>query len=319
MKPSLFKVTPPEQASFRCVRVREQTLGVPWHFHPEYQLTLVLSARGQRIVGDSIAPVQAGDLTLLGQNLPHFWDVAGTHDGPRRKPRLDAIVVQFRAEFLGREFWGVPETARVVTLLKSAGRGLAFSAAARKRVAPAIVRLVKLSGLQRLLGLIAILDGLAGEGRGTPICSPDYAPELDMEDRDRLEPVLRHIHEQLAAPLRRHHLAALAGVSETSFSRYFHRKIGKTLPQFVNELRVGRARRLLAETDLAVTRIAAECGFHNLSNFNSQFRAIAGVTPMQLRRSQPEAGAPPDGICSSVASRSATACGGSVRRRRDGN
>ena len=229
--------------------------------------------------------------------MPHFWDVAGIHDGPRRKPRLDAIVVQFRAEFLGREFWGVPETARVVTLLKSAGRGLAFSAAARKRVAPAIVRLVKLSGLQRLLGLIAILDGLAGEGRGAPICSPGYAPELDMEDRDRLEPVLRHIHEQLAAPLRRHHLAALAGVSETSFSRYFHRKIGKTLPQFVNELRVGRARRLLAETDLAVTRIAAECGFHNLSNFNSQFRAIAGVTPMQLRRSQPEAAAPPDGIC----------------------
>lgn len=285
MKASLFKVTPPDQASFRCVRVREQTLGVPWHFHPEYQLTLVLSARGQRIVGDSIAPVQAGDLTLLGPNVPHFWDVAGIDEGPRRKPRLDAIVVQFRAEFLGREFWGIPETAGVVTLLESAGRGLAFSAAARRRVAPDIVRLVKLSGLQRLLGLIAVLDGLAGEGRGVPICSADYEPELDVGDRDRLEPVLRRIHECLAMPVRRQELADLAGVSERAFSRYFHRKIGKTLPQFVNELRVGRARRLLTETDLAVTRIAAECGFRNLSNFNSQFRAIAGATPMQLRRS----------------------------------
>ena len=289
MKANLFKVTPPDQASFRCVRVREQTLGVPWHFHPEYQLTLVLAARGQRIVGDSIAPVQAGDLTLLGPNLPHFWDVTGLDDGPRRKPRLDAVVVQFRAEFLGREFWGIPETAGVVTLLKSAGRGLAFSAAARKRVAPDIVRLVQLSGLQRLLGLIAVLDALAAEGRGMPICSADYAPELDMQDRDRLEPVLQRIHEQLAMPLRRHELAALAGVSERSFSRYFHRKIGKTLPQFVNELRVGRARRLLLETDLPVTRIAAECGFRNLSNFNSQFRAIAGHAPMQLRRSHVEA------------------------------
>jgi oligopeptide transport system substrate-binding protein len=82
---------------------------------------------------------------------------------------------------------------------------------------------------------------------------------------------------------------------------------------------LAEARRLLAETDLAVTRIAAECGFHNLSNFNSQFRAIAGVTPIQLRRSQPEAGAPPDGICSSGTSRSAIACGGSVRRQRDGS
>ena len=127
MKASLFQVKPSERASFRCVRVREQKLGVPWHFHPEYQLTLVLSARGQRIVGDSIAPVQAGDLTLLGPNLPHFWDVAGMDDGPRRKPRLDAVVVQFRAEFLGREFWGIPETAGVATLLKSAGSCLFLS------------------------------------------------------------------------------------------------------------------------------------------------------------------------------------------------
>ena len=65
MKASLYTVVPQEQASFRCVRVREQKLGVPWHFHPEYQLTLVLRGSGQRIVGDSIAPVQPGDLTLL--------------------------------------------------------------------------------------------------------------------------------------------------------------------------------------------------------------------------------------------------------------
>ena len=285
MKASLFKVTPSEQASFRCVRVREQRLGVPWHFHPEYQLTLLLRGSGQRIVGDSIAPVQAGDLTLLGPNVPHFWDVDGLDDGPRRRPRVDAVVVQFRAEFLGREFWGIPETAGVVKLLHSAARGLTFSVTAQKRVAHDMLRLVRLSGLQRLLGLIAVLDGLAGKGRGTPICSTDYAPELDVDDRDRLTPVLRRIHEQLAMPLRRHELADLAGVSERSFSRYFRRKMGKTLPQFVNELRVGRARRLLTETDLSVTHIAAECGFRNLSNFNGQFREIAGVTPMELRRS----------------------------------
>ena len=293
MKPSLYTVVSQEQASFRCVRVREQKLGVPWHFHPEYQLTLVLRGSGQRIVGDSIAPVQPGDLTLLGPNVPHFWDVEGpgrppgAKGGSRRRSRVDAIVVQFRAEFLGRAFWGVPETAAVVSLLNASSRGLEFSAAARKRVAADLQRLPQRSGLQRLLGLIAVLDGLAGKGRSTPICSADYAPKLDTDDRDRLAPVLRRIHEQLAQPARRHELAALAGVSERSFSRYFHRKMGKTLPQFVNQLRVGRARRLLAETDLAVTQIAHECGFHNLSNFNGQFRMIAGATPQEFRRSHP--------------------------------
>jgi AraC-like DNA-binding protein len=289
MKASLFRVTPTEQASFRCVRVHEKKLGVPWHFHPEYQLTLVMAGSGQRIVGDSIAPVVPGDLTLLGPNVPHAWDVdhvIAKHAGggtKRQRNRVDAVVVQFRAEFLGTEFWGVPETASVVRLLSTASRGLEFSAKARQRVAPDIVNLLRLKGLQRLLGLVAVLDRLARDGRGVPICSAEYVPDLDADDRDRLLPVVRAIHEHLSKPLRRGQLASLAGISERTFSRYFRQKMGKTLPQFVNELRVGRARRLLAESDLAVTQIAAECGFRNLSNFNSQFREIAGVTPMQYR------------------------------------
>jgi AraC-like DNA-binding protein len=289
MKASLFRVTPTEQASFRCVRVHEKKLGVPWHFHPEYQLTLVMAGSGQRIVGDSIAPVVSGDLTLLGPNVPHAWDVdhvLAKHTGGgarRQRSRVDAVVVQFRAEFLGTEFWGVPETASVVRLLSTASRGLEFSAKARQRGAPDIVNLLRLKGLQRLLGLVAVLDRLARDGRGVPICSADYVPDLDADDRDRLLPVVRAIHEHLSKPLRRGQLASLAGISERTFSRYFRQKMGKTLPQFVNELRVGRARRLLVESDLAVTQIAAECGFRNLSNFNSQFREIAGVTPMQYR------------------------------------
>jgi AraC-like DNA-binding protein len=289
MKASLFRVTPTEQASFRCVRVHEKKLGVPWHFHPEYQLTLVMAGSGQRIVGDSIAPVVPGDLTLLGPNVPHAWDVdhvIAKHAGggtKRQRNRVDAVVVQFRAEFLGTEFWGVPETASVVRLLSTASRGLEFSAKARQRVAPDIVNLLRLKGLQRLLGLVAVLDRLARDGRGVPICSAEYVPDLDADDRDRLLPVVRAIHEHLSKPLRRGQLASLAGISERTFSRYFRQKMGKTLPQFVNELRVGRARRLLVESDLAVTQIAAECGFRNLSNFNSQFREIAGVTPMQYR------------------------------------
>jgi AraC-like DNA-binding protein len=289
MKASLFRVTPTEQASFRCVRVHEKKLGVPWHFHPEYQLTLVMAGSGQRIVGDSIAPVVPGDLTLLGPNVPHAWDVDHVIErqrggaAKRQRNRVDAVVVQFRAEFLGTEFWGVPETASVVRLLSTASRGLEFSAKARQRVAPDIVNLLRLKGLQRLLGLVAVLDRLARDGRGVPICSAEYVPDLDADDRDRLLPVVRAIHEHLSKPLRRGQLASLAGISERTFSRYFRQKMGKTLPQFVNELRVGRARRLLVESDLAVTQIAAECGFRNLSNFNSQFREIAGVTPMQYR------------------------------------
>lgn len=291
MPARLLPVESTVQTSFRCVRVREQKLVAAWHFHPEYQLTLVRRGSGQRLVGDSLEPLEPGDLTLLGPNLPHFWDVDMAR-APRREQRgrrVDAVIVQFRAEFLGREFWGVPETAAVVGLLKAAARGLAFPATLREQVTADVARLPRLEGLQRLLGLMSVLDRLASGGRPRPLASAGYTPAIDAQERDRLAAVIRRIHERLdggAEPPGRGELARLAGLAERSFSRTFHARLGKTLPQFINELRVGRARRLLTDTDLPVAAVARACGFRNLSNFNAQFRTIAGLTPAAVRRQQ---------------------------------
>lgn len=296
MKPDQLDIAPSDQSSFRCVRVREQPLVTSWHAHPEYQLTLIVRGVGQRVVGDSIAPLVPGDLTLLGPHLPHCWEVdvstkAVTKRRPQRQP-VDAVVVQFRAEFLGREFWGVPETSGIVRLLRAAARGLSFPAATRDRVAAEIIRLPKRTGLQRLLALVSVLDTLAAGG-GSAICSGGYRPPLDDTDRARLAAVIQLIHARLwttSGPPGRAALAAAAGLAERSFSRFFHAHMGRTLPRFVNELRLGRARWLLTETAQPINAIARECGFRNLSHFNTQFRAAAGTTPVRFREKAAEAG-----------------------------
>lgn len=293
MKADRLAIEPSEQASFRCVRIREQPLVAAWHFHPEYQLTLIVRGTGQRMVGDSLAPLGPGDLTLVGPNLPHCWDVdppaagasrASSRHWARRQP-VDAVIAQFRAEFLGREFWGVPETAAIVSLLTSSARGLRFSADATARVASAIMRLPKQRGLQRLLGLMTVLDSLAAAG-GAPLASPRYKPRLDEADHERIAPAIQAIHDRLwtpAGPPGRTELAAISGLAERSFSRYFKMKVGRTLPDFINELRIGRARWLLETSSLPIARVARQCGFHNLSHFNSQFRRLVGTTPQRFR------------------------------------
>lgn len=290
MTATRLEVTRSEQASFRCVRVRQRTLGGGFHFHPEYQLTLVIRGHGQRIVGDSIAPLAPGDLTLLGPDLPHVWDVDQPTTGsarrpPRRRPPVDAVIVQFQAEFLGRDFWDLPETAGIVRLLRAAARGLAFPPVVREHVGPQVVRLTRLAGLERLTTLLGVLDALAVAG-GTPLCSRGFAPGFHTTDHDRLTAVIGRIHEHLQAgrrPPTRAQLARLAGLAERSFSHYFRAKMGRTLPRFVNELRIGRARILLADTAMPVASVARACGFHNLSNFNAHFRAIVGATPAAYR------------------------------------
>jgi AraC-like DNA-binding protein len=287
MPARLLAVTASPRESFRCVRVRQQKLAAAWHYHPEYQLTLVLRGSGQRLVGDSLEPLEPGDLTLIGPNLPHFWDVETTPARRGGGRGVDAVIVQFRAEFLGRAFWGVPETADVVSLLAAASRGLTFPPAVRRDVAGDIVRLPKLSGLQRLLGLIGVLDRLAVAGRPKPLATPGASIHRDDPRDEGLAQVVARIHERLdagATPPSRRELARLAGLAERSFSRVFHLRFGRTLPQFVNRLRVARARRLLLESPLPVATIAARCGFRNLSNFNTHFRRLTGVTPMAVRR-----------------------------------
>lgn len=286
---ALYRVEPPREASLRCVRVRERKLGVPWHFHPEYQLTLLVAGSGQRVVGDSIAAVKAGDLTLLGPGLPHFWDVDLPADrrAGRGRQRIDAIIVQFDRGAFGEPFWMLPETARVARLLRSAGRGLVFSARARGAVEGPLARLVGLPALPRLLGLVEILDRLAADAGARPICSPAYAPADSRGEQHRLAAVIRRIQAHVTdgvEPPHRSELAALAGMAERTFSRSFRALMGRTLPQFTNELRIGRARRMLMETSLSVTAVAQRSGFRNLSHFNVQFRRLAGQSPQAFRR-----------------------------------
>lgn len=290
MTASRLEIPRSEQASFRCVRVRQRTLGGGFHFHREYQLTLVIRGHGQRIVGDSIAPLDPGDLTLLGPDLPHVWDVdqPATPTGrraPPRRPPVDAVIVQFHPDFLGRDFWNLPETAGILRLLRSAARGLSFPPAVRAAVGPRVVRLPRLTGLERLVSLLSVLEELA-RGGGAPLCSRRFDPGLREADHDRLARVVGRIHDDLQAgrrPADRGQLARLAGLAERSFSHYFHAKMGRTLPRFVNELRVGRARVLLADSALPVAEVARACGFHNLSNFNAHFRTITGQTPAAFR------------------------------------
>lgn len=292
-RPHLYSVERPLRSSLRCVRVHERKLGVPWHYHPEYQLTLLLTGDGQRVVGDSIAPVTDGDLTLLGPNLPHFWDVDMPSDHPRHGPRstarrrVDAVIVQFDPAVLGKAFWCLPETDGIAKLLHASDRGLVFSPAVRQRVVADILGLLRQPALSRLLAFVDVLHRLAKDRKAKPICSPSYGPLHEKEERDQLAGVIRRIQhhvQEAGPPPGRAELARLAGVSERTLSRFFRRRMNRTLPQFMNELRVGRARRLLLETSLTVTAIAHRCGFRNLSNFNAQFRRIVGRSPADFRR-----------------------------------
>lgn len=277
---AVFEKTPHAQwESFHCEVVRGSSYNAMWHFHPEYQLTLVLESRGHRMVGDNISPLTPGDLVLVGSNLPHVWH----QDVSRTRDKVHAIVIRFLDTFLGRDFIDKPELEPVRQLLRRSARGLQVTGNTRKLVAERMHRLADASGLNRIVELLAILDLLAASKELKPVASAGFVPSVAHADQDRMQRVCTYINSHLTESIDRDRVAAEAHLSPGAFSRFFKLRTGKTLPEYVNALRIGRACELLAEDKWKVTDIAMECGFRNLANFNRHFRSLTKLSPREYR------------------------------------
>jgi AraC-like DNA-binding protein len=280
MKPVFEKVPKRQWESFHCEVVRGPDYGTRWHFHPEYQLTLAIKSSGHRVVGDNIGTLVDGDIVLIGANLPHVW-----HQDPGAKGReVEAIIVRFDDSFLGRDFFALPEVEPVRRLLQRAARGLVVSGTTRLIVAEHMRRLAHSDGLSRIIELLAILNTLAASDDLKTLASASYEPQLESADQGRMERVVDFIHSHLTDEIDRQRLAKLAHLSLGAFSRFFHSRTGKTVPEYVNEVRIGRACRMLSEDAGNITDIAMDCGYRNLANFNRRFREVVGTTPSAYRQ-----------------------------------
>jgi AraC-like DNA-binding protein len=282
MKPVFEKVPMGYGESLHCEVVQGRDYGTRWHFHPEHQLTLAVRSQGHRLVGDHLGALEDGDLVLLGSNLPHVW-----HQAEDSEVDVEAVIVRFDEGFVGKEFLAKAEMEGVRALLRRAARGLAVTGRVREEVAQRMIALRDGGRLEKIIELLAILARLASAKAGEvkPLASAGYEPMLSSEDQERMERVCAHIHRHYLDKVERSVLAGLAALSEGAFSRFFHSRTGRTVPQYVNELRVGRACRMLLEApDRTVSDIALDCGFDNLANFNRRFLAAKGMPPSEFRK-----------------------------------
>ena len=253
-----------------------------WHFHPEFQIGLVLQGEGHRIVGDNISPLEPGDLSLLGPNLPHAWQFENATARPRREHH--AIIVCFKEDSLGADFLKRPEADAIRRLLKRAAVGLQAKGRTRRAAAALVPAMPGHDGFQRVIDLLQLLHLLAGSEELVPISSAGYLPRLPDRYGERRRRICDLIQQRIVEPLHRDDIAAAAHFSPAAFSRFFKARTGKTFHGFVTELRLGRACRLLGELELNVTEVALACGFASVASFNRSFRRVKRMNPTEFRK-----------------------------------
>ena len=269
------------RASFLTFERRDRAFPFYWHYHPEFELTLILDSSGQRLVGDSIADYGPGDLVLLGSNLPHSW--RSGQSGARKIHR--AVVTQFRADFLGDRVFTLEEMRPVARLLKRSASGLAFGhTRTGQNAARELAGLPSLSPSRRLLTLLTVLTDLAGDSHARPLSTGKVRPMCRVEDQRRIDDICQYLNRHFDQQIDFTDLACHVHMDQASVCRFFKRATGRTMTTYVNELRVGSASQLLLETDASILDIGFRVGFGNYSNFSRQFKRIKGYGPRYLRQ-----------------------------------
>jgi AraC-like DNA-binding protein len=278
VKAQVEKLLPPPSASF-LYKTRREHFGVYWHFHPEYQLTLVTRGHGRRFVGDHVGRFSAGDLVLTGPNLPHMWCSGRSGSRPD-----ESLMIQFPEGLLGASLLGLPEMTPIRRLLELSRRGVRFEGAARDRAGRAMSGLGSLRGPARVIALLDILRVLAEAPRPQVLSSRALAPADRAGERERIDQICRLIAERASGPFLLADAAAAAHLSVPAFTRFFKKRTKKTFVEYLTELRIGNACKLLVETDSAVRQISAAVGFSSLTNFNRRFRDLKGMSPQAFRQ-----------------------------------
>jgi len=282
MKPQLLKITPPPNSSFNFFAQDAAFFATPWHYHPEYEIVLVLESTGKKFVGSNISNFKPGDLCMIGAYLPHYYRNDEQYYAKDTSIRARSLVIHFLEDFMGGNFFDLPECQSIKNLLERSKLGLNFGPETVKKVAAKIKGLQFLTGINRLLELISVLAILSESEDMQELTTNSMSLQNEV-DSARINGVLSFIVQNYQQEIHLSEVAKLANMSESAFSRYFKKRTRRTFSEFIAEIRIEHACKLLVQDKMSISAVALESGFNNLSNFNRQFKLLKKTTPLAYR------------------------------------
>lgn len=262
------------------VKLREMPhFTYPWHFHSEYEILLVIKGFGTSFVADNIEEFESGDLVLLGNNLPHFWKSDESFLAESSKKKIKYMVVQFSNEFFKEAISEYPEFYLIKELLERSSRGIRFNKKFSEKAKIKLMKLAKSSGFERTVLLLNFLQCLAKTNEYRFLAGELYQAKDHDFTNDRLKKIMLFLNSTYLKRVELSAVADVANLHPSAFCRFFKEKTGKSLSEFVNDMRISYACRLIIEGKMSVSQICFESGFNNISNFNRTFKNHTGFTP----------------------------------------
>jgi AraC-like DNA-binding protein len=262
---------------------KENNPFTPWHHHPEYELCLITKGRGRRMVGDNIDRFENNDLVFIGSYTPHeclcdpeYYDHPDGFQG-------EGIVVQFLYDFLGEKFFKVPENSSLNKFIIESSRGYSFYGETKNKIIAIMLKMNELSDTERIFALFSIFKVFATTSEYNLLSSTALAEPFWMNEAGTMQRAFKYILQNFQKPIVISDLLKITNMSNTSFYASFKKTYRMPFKDYLLNIRVGYACKLLTDESQNISGIAYDSGFGNISNFNRQFKKIKGITPSQYQ------------------------------------
>lgn len=279
MKVISFSVPKTEHSAFRLQVDKEQHFYDQLHQHSETQIMLIGKGEGTLIAGDYVGRFAAGDLFLIGSHQPHVFRSDLDYYKPDSTKKSQALSLYFDENYAGESFWQLDELQAARLFLSNAGVGYKITGETKEIVTKALQELPLLQGLKKMIGFIHVLHVLS---QSQELIALSHVPmpvkTRSMEDK-RMNEVLNFTFRESHRRITIEEVADTANLSAEAFCRYFKLRTRKTYINFLNEVRISNACKMLIEKNKHINQVCFDSGFSNLSHFNRTFKSITGKTP----------------------------------------
>ncbi|MET4138336.1 AraC family transcriptional regulator [Pedobacter sp. UYP1] len=284
MRAQLLKIPTQPVNSFSIRRDLLPDINNSLHYHREIELIYFKSGSGTQFIGNSVQPFSSGNVVLIGSRLPHYWKFDEAYFSPPDGLQTDVIVIHFCEDFLGENFLNLPENKMIRKLLQESKKGIQIQDNISRQIGVLMEQIFLSVGAKRLLLLLEILCVLGNNHKGGTLLAGDVLCQAAIKDNSPISNIYNYILSNFNKKIEIGQLADFANISVPSFSRYFKTHIGMTYKQFLLDVRVGQACKLLIEGHMNVKQIRYECGFQNVVSFHKQFKEVTGKSPLEYQK-----------------------------------
>lgn len=257
---------------------------LPWHQHKEFEIMLFTSGTGKQFVGDGISPYQEGDITLIGNNVPHLHLCDDIAMG-KINSTSSGEALQFTLDIFPDDLASLSDFSDVHRLLSMSQYGIRFyDISLYEDILTRIKDLDQNAGIKRVIQLYTILDGLSKCSNSKLLSEiGHYTNHTITQNSSNVEKVFNFLYRHFNEKILLKDIASFVNQDPSALCRAFKKATDKSIFSCLAEIRLQHACKLLKNSNLAIYQIAYECGYGSLSFFNEQFRQILQLTPSEYR------------------------------------